>query len=231
MERAAFVSRILLVDDHGLSVRHALAVLDDPKHEIRFALSADDAVKVALSWLPDIILVDLNLDGQDGTETIRHIRENWPARVHLPKIFVLTADPSRLDRVESRRLRIDRVLLKPVSGRQLRKCVMDRVHGPVKEADSIGNSAELRQLFRTELDNRLPELDRCMTRLEHGRISGILHQLIASAAITRHAGLESALRALDAKCREGGNSEEIAFLYQAVLQTASRCRSPGSERS
>lgn len=229
MERIAAVSRVLLVDDHDLSVRHALEILDSPNHEIRFALSAGDAIKLALSWLPDLVFVDLHVDGIDGIEIIRNIRESWPGRVPPPKMVVLTADRSRLDREKARRLRIDRILVKPVSGRQLRNCVTETGYGTISEAGAAGSSTELQRMFRSELDERLPELDRCMTRLEHDRISGILHQLIASAAITRHAGLESALRALDAKCREGGSSEEIAYLYQAVLQSASRWRSIGRE--
>jgi len=231
MERKASVSRILLVDDHDLSVRHALTILNTPKHEVRIALSADEAVDLALSWLPDLLFVDLYLDGLEGIAIIRKIRRGWPTATPLPKIVVLTADRSRLDRVEAEQLRIDRVLVKPVSGRQLRDCVFDSGRGPVNENGDRGHSAELRQMFREELEDRLPELDRCMAGLERDRIPHILHQLIASAAIAGDTGFESALRALDGKCRRGGTSEEIAFCYHAVLQSASRWRSEDRSRT
>ena len=230
MERKASVSRILLVDDHDLSVRHALSILETPMHEVRIAFSASEAIDLALSWLPDLLFVDLYLNGLEGIGIIRKIRLGWPATAPLPKIVVLTADRSRLDRAEARRLQIDRVLVKPVSGRQLLGCASESGHGPVKEAGAGDDSAELLQLFREELEDRLPELDHCMARLERDRIPVILHQLIASAAIAGDAGFETALRALDAKCRQGGTSEEIAFCYHAVLQSARRWRSRNRAR-
>ena len=218
------------MDDHDLSVRHARAILDDPKHEIRVARSAEEALKLALSWLPDLVLIDLLLDGTEGVEVIEKIRLRWPPTKPQPKVVVLTADRSRLDLAEARKLQIDRILVKPVPGRQLSDCVTGAGIGSVNDSGPDEKPAELGRAFRKELKNRLPELDRCMASLELDRVTGILHQLIASAAITGHAGLESALRALDARYREGGSSEEIAFCYQAVLQSASRWSSRGRGR-
>lgn len=222
MERNASASRILLVDDHDLSVRHAQAILDDPKHELHIARSAEEALDLALSWLPDLVFIDLLLDGTEGIEVIEKIRLRWPPTAPQPRVVVLTADRGRLDPVKARNLRIDRILDKPVPGRLLSDCVSGAGKGWVNDAGPDERPAELGRAFRKELKDRLPELDRCIARLEHDRVAGILHQLIASAAITGHAGLESALRALDAQCRVGGGSEEIAFCYQAVLQSAGR---------
>lgn len=71
--------RILLADDHPIVREGLRAVLEtqadfevvgDPQQ----AASGEEALRLALELQPDILLLDLEMPGMDGVETIRHLR-------------------------------------------------------------------------------------------------------------------------------------------------------------
>jgi CheY-like chemotaxis protein len=214
------IRRILLVDDNELSTRHAAATLENVAGDIRTVRSGRAAIALAADWHPDIIFVDLHLEDIEGLEVVHKIRQDWPATRPQPKMVILTGDSSALDAADPEKLEIDCVLRKPVSGHQLRDCIRMAPIGIEENTPDDRVRAELQALFQKELQRRLPELDHCMARLERERVAQILHQLIASAAITGHQRLESQLRELDVKNRESATAEEIACCYHAVLQSA-----------
>jgi NarL family two-component system response regulator LiaR len=81
--------RILIVEDHTL-VRKGIRALLESKHEayvIDEAASAEEAVHMARSLRPDVILMDLVLPGADGVSAIRQIRSEIPDA----RILVLTS--------------------------------------------------------------------------------------------------------------------------------------------
>ncbi|MCA0375250.1 MAG: response regulator transcription factor [Gemmatimonadetes bacterium] len=68
--------RLVLVDDHAL-VRRGLAMLlrIDARYEVvAEARSGEDALEVIAREHPDLVLLDLNLPGIDGLETLRRLR-------------------------------------------------------------------------------------------------------------------------------------------------------------
>jgi hypothetical protein len=75
-------------------------------------------------------------------------------------------------------------------------------------------------MFRSELEQRLPELDSSLCALNSQAAAAILHQLIASAAMCLESRLESGLRSLDSACRRGAQPGEIARRYHAMLEFA-----------
>ncbi len=73
--------RILLADDHAI-VREAWKSLLE--NNPRFTVVADcengeQAMKLAASHLPDILLVDLNMSPGNGFDVARYMTENHPA--------------------------------------------------------------------------------------------------------------------------------------------------------
>ncbi len=76
--------RILLADDHPIVREGLRAVLEtQPDFEvIAEAASGDEALRLALSASPDILLLDLEMPVMDGVEAIRRLRQQRPnARV------------------------------------------------------------------------------------------------------------------------------------------------------
>jgi len=83
------VIRVLLIDDHEI-VRMGLAAFLEAQPDIEVAGEASDGqqgVDLAAELLPDVILMDLVMDGMDGIEATKQIC----AKLNDPKIIVLTS--------------------------------------------------------------------------------------------------------------------------------------------
>jgi NarL family two-component system response regulator LiaR len=81
--------RVLLVDDHAI-VRDGIRSLLKTQPDIEVAGEAKngrDAVSMAESLRPDVVLMDLVMPGMDGIEAIRHIVDGQPES----RILVLTS--------------------------------------------------------------------------------------------------------------------------------------------
>lgn len=68
---------IMLVDDHPLLRKglRQLLTLSGEMEVVAEASNGKDAIKLASELDPDLILLDLNLQGMDGLETLRHLRD------------------------------------------------------------------------------------------------------------------------------------------------------------
>ena len=67
--------KVLLVDDHEM-VRIGLAAVLDTEDGIEVVGEASngvDGVRLAQSYHPDVVLMDLVMDGMDGVETTRKV--------------------------------------------------------------------------------------------------------------------------------------------------------------
>lgn len=81
--------KVLLVDDHEM-VRIGLAAVlatEDGLEIIGEASNGADGIRLAKEYLPDVILMDLVMEGMDGIETTRSIMELMPQC----KVIVLTS--------------------------------------------------------------------------------------------------------------------------------------------
>jgi CheY-like chemotaxis protein len=81
--RAAVIARpslILLVDD-CLDTRTACGeYLVEAGYHVALAADGNEALMLALSQIPDLILMDLHMPGLDGWEATRLMRSYWPTR-------------------------------------------------------------------------------------------------------------------------------------------------------
>ena len=81
--------KLLLVDDHQM-VRLGLSSyfsIQDDMEVIGEAEDGQDGVNQALSLRPDVILMDLVMDGMDGIEATKEILAQWPEA----KIIIVTS--------------------------------------------------------------------------------------------------------------------------------------------
>ncbi len=118
--------KILIVDDHPM-VREGLAAMLDSCEEITIAGScgnSEEAIEKALSLEPDIILMDIKMEGANGIETTRQILARTPG----VKVIFLTV----FEDTESIRLALQSgasgYILKHVSRQNLIETIK-RVHG------------------------------------------------------------------------------------------------------
>ncbi len=80
---------VLLVDDHEM-VRIGLAAVLDTEDDIEVigeASSGEEGVRLAQQYKPDVVLMDLVMDGMDGIEATREVLKICPET----KVIVLTS--------------------------------------------------------------------------------------------------------------------------------------------
>jgi NarL family two-component system response regulator LiaR len=81
--------KVLLVDDHEM-VRIGLAAVlstEDGIEVVGEASNGMEGIRLALAYKPDVVLMDLVMDGMDGIETTRKLLEHHPDC----KVIVLTS--------------------------------------------------------------------------------------------------------------------------------------------
>jgi diguanylate cyclase (GGDEF)-like protein len=78
---------ILIVDDEIANIEVLNAALEDD-FEICFATSGEEAIRITLAVLPDLILLDVLMPGIDGYEVCRRLKEDHHLVADVPIIFV-----------------------------------------------------------------------------------------------------------------------------------------------
>jgi two-component system phosphate regulon response regulator PhoB len=116
------MKKILIVDDQ-LEVRELVQVtlrMDD--YEIIQAKSGQQAIELARSEKPDLIIMDIMMPGGiDGLEATRQIKSD--REVSRSKIIMLTAKGQEIDREEGFAAGADDYFIKPFSPLELIKKV------------------------------------------------------------------------------------------------------------
>lgn len=109
--------RILVVEDNELNLKLVRDVLSHAGYDVLEARSGEQGVALATACPPDLILMDLQLPGIDGTETLRQLRAS-PLTEEVP-IVAVTAFAMREDRERAVRCGFDGYVEKPFSTREL----------------------------------------------------------------------------------------------------------------
>lgn len=86
IEQSRQQQTILVVDDQPLNIQVIFQILGND-YQILMATSGEQAIKVAETAIPDLILLDVMMPEQDGLETCRQLKANDSLR-DIPVIFV-----------------------------------------------------------------------------------------------------------------------------------------------
>lgn len=93
--------RVLVVDDDADGREVVAAILERYGAETRVASSADEALAIMEQHMPDVLLADIEMPGEDGYSLLRRIRAIPSERAaHLP-VAALTAYASGQDRMRA----------------------------------------------------------------------------------------------------------------------------------
>jgi CheY-like chemotaxis protein len=109
--------RILVVEDNPLNLKLVRDVLQVAGYEVIEAQSGEDGLRVAKENPPDLVLMDLQLPGIDGTETLRRLRLDGLGP-DVPVVAV-TAFAMAEDRERATLAGFDGYVEKPISVRAL----------------------------------------------------------------------------------------------------------------
>ncbi|GAA3596047.1 response regulator transcription factor [Agrococcus terreus] len=108
------MTRILIVEDESALAEPLAYLLELEGYETAHAPDGDEAVRMFDEEGADLVLLDLMLPGQSGTEVCRQIR----AKSQVP-IIMVTAKDSEVDTIVGLELGADDYVTKPYSSREL----------------------------------------------------------------------------------------------------------------
>lgn len=74
MGESSYPTRILVVDDHTDGADSLAALLTQAGMSVEVAYSGEDALGLARQFLPEVVILDLNLPALDGFEVARCLR-------------------------------------------------------------------------------------------------------------------------------------------------------------
>jgi CheY-like chemotaxis protein len=112
---------VLLVEDNEANIAITEAFLQAKAYQVLTARSGIEGIERVLTDRPDIILMDIQMPGLDGLETIRRLRAD-PALNHIP-IIALTALAMPGDRERCLAVGANEYLSKPVRLKKLAQLI------------------------------------------------------------------------------------------------------------
>jgi DNA-binding response OmpR family regulator len=102
--------KILAVDDNPNN-NAIIEELFGDHHDLRTALTGEEALQIVRDFQPDIVLLDIMMPGMDGYEVCRRLRKQ-PSLADM-KILMVTAKGALEDRVKGYEVGADDFIAKP----------------------------------------------------------------------------------------------------------------------
>ncbi|MFN2614148.1 MAG: response regulator transcription factor [Actinomycetota bacterium] len=120
-------ARVLIVDDDPLIRSLLQAVLEDQRFTIDVAASGEEALEVASSSPPDVVILDVMMPGINGYDVCRALRAS-PATKGA-RVVMLTAKSESFDKEEALLAGADGFFTKPFSPLELIEAVNAALNG------------------------------------------------------------------------------------------------------
>ena len=193
------MKRILVVEDDSTLAASMVQGLKAEPFEVELCVRGDIAYDKALSWDPDLIILDLMLPGNSGHELL----QKWKDRIKVPTI-VLTARTELQDRLKSFELGAVDFLPKPFWMEELVARI--RTHLRIKEESpknqikwaDVVLDLDNRQLRRKDKDQKLTghefnilaylaeRPNRALSREQIARFALVLHEGVGGRTVDSH---------------------------------------------
>ncbi|WP_193166163.1 two-component system response regulator NarL [Microbulbifer hainanensis] len=174
----ASTARVMMVDDHPLFRKGLLQLIElEPRLAVVGEASGGaEALNMVEECDPDIILLDLNMRGMDGLDTLRAMR----AADVTARIIMLTVSDNNADVVACIRAGADGYLLKDMDPEEILEQILAATHG------KLAISQRLTEILATALrkpDNSGADLLSTLTSREYEILQliadGLSNKLIA----------------------------------------------------
>lgn len=159
--------KVMLIDDHPLFRKGVGQIIsDDPAFEvIGEAASGFEGLELAPALEPDIILLDLNMKGMNGLETLRRFKASG-LKAH---VVIMTVSDAEDDLLEALRSGADGYLLKDMEPEDLRANLLKAFGGVTVLQDCLNEvlkraviEPELKTPDKVNLTDREAEILECL---------------------------------------------------------------------
>ncbi|PVV07063.1 MAG: two-component system response regulator NarL [gamma proteobacterium symbiont of Ctena orbiculata] len=126
---------VLTIDDHPLFRKGVsdLIDMDDTLELVGEAANGPDGLVVAKQFDPDLILLDINMKGMNGLETLKAIREQEIDS----RVLMLTVSDNEEDVLTALRMGADGYLLKDMEPEDILKSIRKAVGGTLVISDHL----------------------------------------------------------------------------------------------
>jgi twitching motility two-component system response regulator PilH len=124
-EAGSSMSKILIVDDSPAQLYCLSQIVEQAGHQPVLAESGEQAIEVAASERPSVILMDIVMPGMSGYQAKRTLGRNRDTR-HIPVIFV-SAKNGEADRAWGLRQGASEYVTKPVNPTLLLTAISEAV--------------------------------------------------------------------------------------------------------
>jgi two-component system chemotaxis response regulator CheY len=119
------MSKLLVVDDSGLSRRMSRKILEEAGHDV---VEAEDGISALERYFidkPDIVLLDVTMKGMSGIEVLKKLREMDPAA----RVVIVTADIQLSTRTMTKEGGARGFVVKPLTSETLLLAVTEALQG------------------------------------------------------------------------------------------------------
>lgn len=179
---------ILAVDDIPENLRLLSSILAERGYKVSKAISGQMALKAAERWLPDLILLDINMPEKDGYEVCRQLKASERTR-EVPVIFISALDEA-WDKVKAFAAGGADYITKPFQAEEVIARVENQLTISRQRSSLRERTAQLEQEIRARQQAEEAERARAVKLRNHNRV---LTQLAKSPAL--HQGdLKAALK-------------------------------------
>lgn len=151
---------VMLVDDHPLlrkGLRQLLA-FEEELQIVAEASSGAEAITLANELDPDLIILDLNMQGMDGHQTLKKLRDDGVTS----RIVMLTVSDSNEDVIKAISLGADGYLLKDSDPDELLEQIKKAVHGKMVLSEAV--NAALADAIRRPVEKPATDLSQLTNR-------------------------------------------------------------------
>jgi two-component system cell cycle response regulator DivK len=119
-------ARILVIEDNPKNLKLVHDVLEHAGFDVVEARTGEEGIEAASRCAPDLVLMDLQLPGIDGNETLRELRKSGHRRV---PVVAVTAFAMHADRERVLAEGFDGYLEKPISVRTFPSQIREFLQG------------------------------------------------------------------------------------------------------
>jgi len=194
---------LLIVDDHAVVREGLVAMLGTDPDIVRIhtAANASEVVPCCESSLPDVILLDLRMPGEDGFSVLRTLLKRWPGL----RILILSASATPAETRLARRDGAVGFLSKSADRKSLLAAIRIVAEGGNVFPFDNSETNLARSITGRELEV-MQHLGRGLTRVEIGRALGISEETV-----------KTHLKGIFAKLGASDRAEAVSRCYELGL--------------